>query len=189
MDPSFQPFDWQRMFIGDAQLLFLAEIVVRTLLLYLFALIMLRVMGKRGMAQLTPFEFVIIVALGSAVGDPMFYADVPLIHGFVVIASVVLAQRALAVLTSRRSRIDELVSGRPTVVVHRGRIQSEVIEKEKFSIPEILEMLRLQGVARLEDVELAIMEDAGRLSILRSQDADKGTSSEIWSPEELSGPT
>lgn len=187
MGASFEPFDWQRMFMGDAQLLFLAEIVVRTALLYLFALLMLRVMGKRGMAQLTPFEFAIIVALGSAVGDPMFYPEVPLVHGFVVIATVVLMQRGLSIVASRRPRIDALVSGSPTVAIKRGVIQHDILQKEKFSIPEVLELLRLQGVARLDDVELAVIEDAGRLSILRRQDATEGTSPEIWAMDEIQG--
>lgn len=187
MEASIQPFDWQRILIGDEQLLFLAEVVVRTVLLYLFALLMLRMMGKRGMAQLTPFEFAIIVALGSAVGDPMLYPDVPLVHGFVVIATIVFMQRGLSTVTSHRPRIDELVSGSPTVVVNRGELQHEILQRENFSVNEILEMLRLHGVARLDDVELAIIEDAGKLSVLRRVDATSGVSPELWSAEDIHG--
>ena len=106
--------DWGYMFFGDGDAIFLVEIVIRTVVLYAFALLMVRLMGKRGMAQLTPFEFVIIVALGSAVGDPMFYPDVPLTHGFVVIVTVVAAQRLLTYLTSRNEGLERSNSSRGT---------------------------------------------------------------------------
>lgn len=187
MGASVEPFDWQRMLLGDSDPLFLAEIGVRTLLLYLFSLAMVRIMGKRGMAQLTPFEFVIIVALGSAVGDPMFYPDVPLVHGFVVIASVVILQYGLSVIAQRSPKLDEIVEGRPTVAVRQGVIQHDVIAGGMFSLAEVLEMIRLQGIARLEDVELAIIENAGRLSILRRSDASDGISPELWATESMHG--
>lgn len=187
MEDSIEPFDWQRMFFGDSDPLFLAEIAVRTLLLYLFSLAMVRLMGKRGMAQLTPFEFVIIVALGSAVGDPMFYPDVPLIHGFVVIASVVLLQHGLSVIAQRSPKLDEIVEGRPVVVVRKGVIQEDVIAAGMFSLAEVLEMVRLQGIARLDDVELAVIENAGRMSILGRSDATGGVSAELWATDAMDG--
>lgn len=180
MDQSFQPFDWQRIIVGDAELVFLLEIVMRTFLLYAFALAMLRWMGKRGMAQLTPFEFAIIVALGSAVGDPMFYPDVPLLHGFVVVTTVVLMQRGVSEITSRSERASEIASGSPTIAVRRGEIMHEVIERDNFTVAEVLELLRLAGVARLAEVELAVIEDSGKLSILTTERAQDGTSNEIW---------
>jgi uncharacterized membrane protein YcaP (DUF421 family) len=187
VEASIEPFDWQRMLFGDSDPLFLAEIAVRTLLLYLFALAMVRLMGKRGMAQLTPFEFVIIVALGSAVGDPMFYPDVPLVHGFVVIASVVLLQQGLSVIARRWPKLDEVVEGRPTVAVRQGVIQHDAVEAGMFSLAEVLEMMRLQGIARLEDVELAVIENAGRLSVLRRSDATGGISPELWATDAIGG--
>lgn len=171
--------DWYRMFFGDGDWIFLAEIAIRTSLMYLFALLMVRIMGKRGMAQLTPFEFVIIVALGSAVGDPMFYPDVPLLHGFVVIATVVACQRLLS-LSTRVPRVEEMVAGRPFVVIEDGVVRGDTLDEERFSLEEIHEMLRLAGVARMADVEKAIIEDAGRLSVLMR--SDRGPADpELWS--------
>jgi uncharacterized membrane protein YcaP (DUF421 family) len=130
---------------------------------------------------------VIIVALGSAVGDPMFYPDVPLVHGFVVIASVVLLQQGLSVIARRWPRLDEVVEGRPTVAVRQGVIQHDAVEAGMFSLAEVLEMMRLQGIARLEDVELAVIENAGRLSILRASDATGGISPELWATDAIGG--
>ena len=172
--------DWGNMFFGDGDVVFLLEIVVRTAVLYSFALLMVRLMGKRGMAQLTPFEFVIIVALGSAVGDPMFYPDVPLVHGFVVIVTVVLAQRMLAFLTSRNEPLERALQGQPLVVVEKGQVLRHALEHEGFSQEELFEMLRLNGVAAIDHVERAVLEGAGRLSVLTSQDAAGGVDQRLW---------
>lgn len=173
--------DWGYMFFGDGDNVFLIEIVIRTVVLYAFALLMVRLMGKRGMAQLTPFEFVIIVALGSAVGDPMFYPDVPLIHGFVVIVTVVVAQRIIARL-SRNEAVERFLEGQPFVVVDDGKIQHDVLKREDFTKEELYELLRLNGVARLSDVERAVIEDVGRLSVLTHKAASEGFDGQMWPP-------
>ena len=172
--------DWGYMFFGDGDAIFLVEIVIRTVVLYAFALLMVRLMGKRGMAQLTPFEFVIIVALGSAVGDPMFYPDVPLTHGFVVIVTVVAAQRLLAYLTSRNEGLERALEGQALVVVEGGRIIQDVLSREDFSKEELFEMLRLNGIARLSDVERAVLEGAGRLSVLTRENSEGGFDEQMW---------
>lgn len=173
--------DWNQMFFGDGDFVFLIEIAIRTGLMYLFALLMVRLMGKRGMAQLTPFEFVIIVALGSAVGDPMFYPDVPLIHGFAVVATVVALQRLLAVVTRNRP-LERLLEGQPVLVIEEGKVKQASLDDENLTQAELFELLRLNGVARVQDVERAFIEDAGKLSVLRKETARTGFDRELWTP-------
>jgi uncharacterized membrane protein YcaP (DUF421 family) len=175
--------DWQQMFVGDGDYLFLAEIAVRTAIMFLFTLALIRFVGKRGMAQLTAFELIIVVALGSAVGDPMFYPDVPLVHGFVVIATVVLLEKALAIITL--SPIGEkVIVGKPFVVIENGVIREEPLERALLTKDELAEMLRLGGVARLDEVALAVMETAGKMSILLRRDVYGEPAPEIWSIDE-----
>src|SRR5687768_9562931 len=83
------PFDLRAMFLGDAGPLFLLEISFRTAFMFLYTILLIRVMGKRGVSRLSSWQYVIIVALGSAVGDPMLHPDVPLIHGCAVITTIV----------------------------------------------------------------------------------------------------
>jgi uncharacterized membrane protein YcaP (DUF421 family) len=172
--------DWQQMLVGDGEYIFLVEIVVRTTLMFLFTLALIRLLGKRGMAQLTAFELIIIVALGSAVGDPMFYPDVPLVHGFVVVATVVFLEWVLAIMTLH-PKAENIIVGKPFVVIENGVVREEPLDKALLTKEELAEMLRLGGVARLDDVELAIMETAGKLSILRKREVDGRPSPEIWS--------
>lgn len=81
MDAGFEVFDYKRIFFGDAPILFLAEIVFRTVIMYTYTIFLVRVLGKRGMGQFSGLELVIIICFGSAVGDPMIGADIPIIHG------------------------------------------------------------------------------------------------------------
>lgn len=171
--------DWGLMFFGDGDAFFLVEIVIRTVILYSFALFMVRLMGKRGMAQLSPFEFVIIVALGSAVGDPMFYPDVPLVHGFAVIVTVVAAQRLIARITLNEA-VERVLEGQPLVVVKDGVILEDVLTREEFTKEELYELLRLNGVARIQDVRLAVLEGIGRLSVLTQDAIDEGYDHQLW---------
>lgn len=164
-------FDLHRIIVGDLPLMFYGEILLRTSVLFLFTLILVRTMGKRSLGQLSAFDFVIIIALGSAVGDPMFYVDVPLLYGMVVVATVVGMERVLARLTARRRRVERFVDSTATVVVRNGVIDHMALHREFISRSELCQSLRSQGVARLADVAMAVLEPSGNISVL-SADAD-----------------
>lgn len=95
------PFDWFRLFVSDTPPLFYLEIAFRTLVVFVWLIVLLRATGRRSLAQLSAIEFAIVIALGSAVGDPMFYPEVPLLHAMLVMATVVGLQHGLARLIRR----------------------------------------------------------------------------------------
>lgn len=103
MSDAVTPLDLQRMFIGAHPPLFLIEIVIRILLVYGFAAVVLRWMGKRGRRAFSPFELLVVIALGSATGDSMFYPEIPILHAWVVIAAVVTSTSAWAACSSGRA--------------------------------------------------------------------------------------
>src|SRR5690606_22718215 len=98
MDQAITILDWKRMLLGDEPPLYLLEIFIRTLIIYAYTLGLLRWLGSRTIGQLSTVEFLLVIALGSAVGDAMFYPDVPLIHALLVVTIVVLANKGLDVL-------------------------------------------------------------------------------------------
>lgn len=161
------PFDLQRMFLGDMSWLFLLEIAVRTIIIYAYFLVLLRLIAKRGVRQLSFFEVAIIVALGSAVGDPMFYPEVPLLHSMLVITIVVGVERAVGVLVSRSKRIAVLLEGEPRQIVGDGKIDMKSLQGEELSTEEVLEMLRLAGIEQLGEVKRAFLEQSGSMSTFR----------------------
>ena len=119
---SFQPFDRHRILLGDRTgLLFLLEIVFRTAVMYGYALAFARFIGKRGVGQVSPFEFILII-ISSAAGDPMFYSDVLLLHGILVLTVVMLLHRLVGVWTDRSERAEDVIEGEPILVIADGEI-------------------------------------------------------------------
>lgn len=167
MSPSdFQAFDLRRVFLGDLPWLFLLEVAFRTVFMYVYAFLMIRLLGKRGIGNLSPFDFVIIIALGSATGDPMFYADVPLGHAMVVLAAIIGLQKLLFKLTERSERIEALVESKSRRLVKDGCLEVGNLDKEDISREEVFVGLRVAGVEQLGQVKRAYLEPSGKISVL-----------------------
>lgn len=165
--PDVQPFDWHRLFLGEqADALYLLEIAFRTTVMYLYALVFARFVGKRGVGQISPFEFIVIIIISSAAGDAMFYPSVPLLHGIVVLTVVILLHRLLATLTGRYRRVEDAIEGEPLLVVENGAINEQALGAGTLSRQELMTELRLRGVRDVADIELAFFEPSGRMSVL-----------------------
>ena len=163
-------FDLYRIFIGDQPLTFLVEILFRTAVMYLYVLLVLRLVGKRGMGQLSPFEFTIIIALGSAVGDPMFYPEVPLLHCLAVVTVVVAMTRFVTYLSNRSEAVEDFLEGQPCCVVTDGELNLEAIDGERFSREELFMLLREKNVCQLGQVRKAYLEPSGTISAFQAQE-------------------
>ena len=173
MDTEYTPFDLQRMFLGDEfSLIFLAEIIVRTSIMYISALVLVRFIGKRGLGQLSPFEYVVVIAMGSAAGDPMFYPDVPLLHGIAVLAAIVLLQKGLIQMTERSTSIEHFVESRPALLIEDGRLIEDALRREVLNREELFAKLRQDEIANLAEVRLAYLEPSGAISIFRTDRYD-----------------
>lgn len=168
-------FDLQRIFFGEAPPLFLLEIMLRTAVMFGYTLAILRLVGARAPGQLSLFELMIVVALGSAVGDPMFYADVPLIYGMLVITLIIIFQRAIVTLTNRHPKVEQMVEGRIHRLVIDGRLDESGISRSTLSKQEVLMELRHEGVEFLEQVRRAYLEMDGHVSVFMVDDLSEIT--------------
>src|SRR5688572_21848737 len=117
MEENFYAFDWKRIFIGDAPILFLAEIVLRTIIMYSYTTFLLRVLGKRGIGQLSSLELAIIIGFGSAVGDPMIYDDIPVTYGMVAVTVITFLQIGLENFINSNKKAEMLMDGEPNLVI------------------------------------------------------------------------
>lgn len=159
------PFDWGRLFLGGAPPLFYLEIAFRTIVIFVWLIVLLRSTGRRSLAQLSAIEFAIVIALGSAVGDPMFYPEVPLLHAMLVMTLVVGLQRGLAKLIRRHEVVETLIESRPSELVRLGVLQLSELEQAKLSREDVFELLRNQSVRQLGEVQRAYLEQNGQLSL------------------------
>ena len=157
-----------KLFIGpDFSFLLIFEIIFRTAFMFLYTILNVRMMDKRSMGLLNPFEIIIIIALGSAVGDPMFYRNIPLLHGMIVISTIVFAERVIAKLSIRSRFFERMLNGKPVMIIQNGNLIQGAMEEQHFSKAELYSILRLRGVMRIADVEFAYLEPSGSISIIK----------------------
>jgi len=182
MDPQVVPFDLHRMFIGNDPPLFYLEIVLRCVVIYLWSLGLLRWIGGRGVSQLSMVEFLLVIALGSAVGDALFYPEVPLGHAMLVILVIVVINKVLDSAILRWDIVQKVIDGRPAQLMRRGQILGNV-RRRALGVAELNAELRAAGIRNLGEVEAVYMEANGRLSIFRQHPPRPGL--RIEPPHEL----
>ncbi|MDZ4705439.1 MAG: DUF421 domain-containing protein [Saprospiraceae bacterium] len=166
MDKSFEIFDFHRIFIGDAPLAFLLEIIFRTCIMYGYTVFLLRILGKRGMGQLSVLELAIIISFGSAVGDPMIMAEVPILHGMTAITVVTVFQISLEYLINKSKKAEVIMEGAPSLVVEDGIIKWDNLVKDNMSKEDLLRSLRGKDVEHLGQIYKAFLETSGQVSVM-----------------------
>lgn len=162
----------EKLLIGEQEWSFAPEIVLRTVVMYLIVLLSLRTLGKRGVKQLSVFEMVVIISLGSAAGDPMFYKEVGLLSALVVFIVIVLAYKLTAYLVGKSSRIENILEGSCTCLIEHGKFSIHNFKKESMAHDEFFSELRLQSVSHLGQIELAIIETSGSISLFYYPDEE-----------------
>lgn len=167
MDQPVEVLDLQRMLFGDESPLFLLEIPVRTLIVYLYTLL-LRWLGSRTIGQLSTVEFLLVIALGSAVGDAMFYPDVPLLHALMVVTVVVVANKLLDILIARSKRAEHLLDGSPQQAIENGVICRDFLSNTALGVSELTQQLRHRGIEHLGQVAHAFVEADGVLTVYKA---------------------
>jgi len=158
--------DFSRILLNDLPAHFLLEVVCRTIIMFIVILITLRTSGKRGIKQLSVFELVLIIGLGSAAGDPMFYEDVGILPAFTVFGVVILMYILVTRLTDRVKWAEELLEGKPSHIIRDGRLLYKEFEKSNLSKDELFSELRLVNVEHLGQVKMAVIETSGEISML-----------------------
>ncbi|MHA6493013.1 DUF421 domain-containing protein [Pseudomonas borbori] len=159
-------FDWQRMLLDEVTLGFLGEVAFRTLLAFIVVFLFLKTAGRRGVRQLSLFELVIILTLGSAAGDMTFYEDVPLLPVLMVFIAMSLLYRATTSLMGKSRHFQDWVEGEPFVLVRDGQFELETLTKGNIAQDEFLMEFRQHGVEHLGQVRLGIVEVNGDISLL-----------------------
>lgn len=164
---DFIAFDLGRLVFGQEPPFFLLEIVFRTIIVYAYTLMLLRWLGSRTVGQLSTIEFLLVIALGSAVGDVMFYPDVPLIHALLVITIVVFANKGLDLLIARSSRAEGVLDGKPQEIVRDGVLSQSFLKQQAISRNELFQELREHGVRQLGEIWRAYVEKDGKITVFR----------------------
>lgn len=140
--------------------------VVRTVILYLLIIVGIRLMGKRQIGQLEPSELVLSLLIADLAAVPMQDFGIPLLMGIIPILTLLCLSTILSVLTVKSIRFRALLCSRPSIVVQDGQILIREMVKNRFTVDELMEELRVAGITDLSSVKYAVLETTGRISVL-----------------------
>ncbi len=147
----------------------MANIFIRTAILYLFAFIMIRAMGRRQIAQLQPFEFVLTVLIADLAASPMSDIGIPLLYGIIPILTLFLLHTIISFIALKSERSRAVICGRPVIIIEKGRICKNKLKDLQYNLNDLLEQLRSKDVSNILDVEYAILETNGQLSVIKKE--------------------
>jgi uncharacterized membrane protein YcaP (DUF421 family) len=142
------------------------ELVVRSAVVYIFLLVLLRITGKRQIGQLSPIDLVLLLVLSNAVQNSMNAGDNSLIGGLIAATTLIGLNFLVSLATFRSKRLESLVEGRPQVLIHNGKLFEEVMAKAKLTHHELNTALREAGCSGIEEVRSAILENNGTISVI-----------------------
>jgi uncharacterized membrane protein YcaP (DUF421 family) len=138
----------------------------RALILFLIVFLAVRLMGKRELGQLQPYEFVIAIMIANLASVPMAEMGIPILNGIVPILTLLLAHLGLTMLSLKSKYAQRVICGTPTIIVSKGYIVEEAMRTSGYSFADLMEQLRVAGVFSLADVEYAILETSGQISVI-----------------------
>lgn len=139
----------------------------RAIILYIVVLIVMRLMGKREIGQLQPFELAISIMIADLASSPMEETGIPIINGIVPILGLLVMHLIISIINMKSLKAREIICGRPSILVYRGKINEKALKKERFTINELEERLRGNNVVNLGDVEYAILETSGQVTVIQ----------------------
>jgi uncharacterized membrane protein YcaP (DUF421 family) len=162
--------------IGEATWLFLPAVIVRVIILYMFAFVLLRLMGKRENKQITMFDAVAIVILGDLIGTPTIHVQFPLLFAMVALGVFLLIERGFIVLIQHSRRAEDLIESKPATLIEDCKVNTKILHKEKLGVNELYSSLRLKGIKNLGMVKRAYLENSGEISVFKKEPPGKGLS-------------
>ena len=169
METDFRVFDWDRLLLGLPPRLYLLEIGFKVLVVFAILLLVLRIMGKRGQQNLSPMQQLLLIALGSAAGDALLYPTVPLAYAALILVGVTLLTVAIEQVAERSRPLRDYLESHPRVLVRDGVVDTDALRKERTTERELHAQLRIKGARSVQQVEWAILEVTGDISVFLNQ--------------------
>lgn len=166
---DIKPWDWYRIFFGETDMGFLGEIVLRTLVIYLFLLVTVKYLGKRMGGQLSITEMAVMVSLGAIIAPPMQIPDRGLLVGMIILLTMLFLLQSLNYLSFKRTLIEELVQGKEKTLVKDGVIDVKSMKDSRISREQLFAALRQRNIHNLGEVKRVYLEACGLFSIYKNE--------------------
>jgi uncharacterized membrane protein YcaP (DUF421 family) len=143
------------------------DIVLRAIVLYFFIVLVMRVLGRRELSSMTPFDLVLLIVLGDAIQQGLTQDDYSVTGAFLAVATIATLQVFTSWLSFRSKRARKVLEGDPLVVVEKGKVVDHNLKRERMTEDEIAEEMRQQQISSLDEVEWAILESNGSISFIK----------------------
>ncbi|HHW05985.1 MAG TPA: DUF421 domain-containing protein [Clostridia bacterium] len=155
---------------------------VRTIILFLIVITVMRIMGKRQIGELQPFELVIAIMISELAAVPMQETGIPLLSGIIPILTLLIIQLTFSYLSMKSETARQVLCGTPSIVIQNGKIVEEELYRLRYNINDLLEQLREKDYPNISDVEYAILETSGKLSVIPKSSKRPLTPSDLQLP-------
>lgn len=140
--------------------------IVRTIIIYIIIVLVLRLMGKRQVGQLQPFELVIILMISELAAIPSQDIGIPLVTGLLPVLVLLLLGITISQISLKSEKVRSVICGTPTIIIDKGKILEKELRKLRYNLSDLLEQLRVKNIPNIADIEYAILETNGQLSII-----------------------
>lgn len=157
----------------------MAIILVRTVILYVIVLFTIRIMGKSELSKMSPFQLVVIFMIAELASIPIESSEASLIKGAVGIFTLTFLQVLISMVSIKSEKFKNFINGKPSILIEKGAINEKELKKLRISLNDLLEQLRIENAPALSDVEYAVMESNGELSVIQKSDKKPLTASDM----------
>ena len=162
---------------------------IRSILLYIVVLVVMRLMGKREIGQLQPFELAISIMIADLASTPMADAGIPISNGIIPILALLVMHLIISVLNIKSIKARQILCGKPSILIYRGKIDEKMLRRERFTVNELEERLRGSNIVNIGDVEYAILETSGQVTVIQKPNKKNVTVEDLGIKKEYEGLT
>ena len=162
---------------------------IRSILLYIVVLVVMRLMGKREIGQLQPFELAISIMIADLASTPMADAGIPISNGIIPILALLVMHLIISIINIKSIKARQILCGKPSILIYRGKIDEKMLKKERFTVNELEERLRGNNVVNIADVEYAILETSGQVTVIEKPEKKNVTIEDLGLKKEYEGLT
>ena len=145
------------------------DIALRSAVIFVFIYVLMRIVGRRELSSLEPFDLILLVVLGDSVQQAVTQDDYSVTGAVIVVATIALLQVSVSYLNFKVPRLRPILDGEPIVIVQDGKVIEGNARRERLTLDDIAEAARMQSIASLEDVQWAVLETSGELTFIEKQ--------------------
>ncbi|MGE5398690.1 MAG: DUF421 domain-containing protein [Chitinophagales bacterium] len=160
--------------------------IFRAIAMYLTAMVVIRLMGKRALGELGLFDFVVMTGVGHILTSVALDQSLPFYEGVGVLAVLAIMEYLTGILSLKNQNLAHIISGKPVVMIENGKIIKKNLAREKFNVDDLLQELRKQGIRDVAEVEKGMLEPSGGFSVILKGEAESVTRGELgieWTPD------